>query len=169
MPVISARFTGSKLVGRDFQLWVQLVNEFGAPLRLVGLADRLCSCTEPVERTQKSSIGLVAPAHVARAAPSRLSQAVEPAVIADAEVCVRLDVVASEPSELRPRIAIAGPARADVGNGVAATRGRHCERAAQRFERVVGFGRQDGFRDPAGGEADVGHAAGWYGTGLRYR
>ena len=165
MPVISARFTGSKLVGRDFQLWVQLVDEFGAALRLVGLADRLGGCAQAVERTQESAVGLVPPAHVARAAPSRLPQPVEPAVIADTEVRVRLDVVASEPTELRPRIADSGASartrrrRRRAGPPPASRARRAALRARRRIREastVSGI--------PPGEKPMSVITAGWYGT-----
>ena len=84
------------------------------------LADRLGGPAQALERAEEAAVRLVAPAHVARAAPARLAQAVEPAVVADAEVRVGLDVVAREPSELRPRVEEARPAGAHVGDRVAA-------------------------------------------------
>src|SRR5690242_17251812 len=107
MPVINARFiaaTSSRgermtLVGPAVPVGFELVEELVAPLRFVGLADRLGRRAQPVERAQEAAVLLVAPADVARTAPAGLAQLVEPAVVADAEARVRLDVVARELAE----------------------------------------------------------------------
>src|SRR4051812_8411929 len=101
MPVINARFmaaTSSRgeprtLVGPAVPIRVELVDELVAPLRLVGLADRLGRAAQTFERAQEAAVLLVLPADVAGAAPTGLAETVEATVVADAETRVRLDVV----------------------------------------------------------------------------
>src|SRR3954452_7518052 len=157
MPVTSARFTQVKLLRTPVPAGVQLVEEFVAALGLVDLADGLGRRTQPFERAQESPIGLVVPAHVAGAAPSRLPEAIEAAVVADAEVRVRLDVVARELPEARPRVEEARPTRTHVGDRVAATFGRTTERGAQRVERVARLAVEHRFGNATGSESDLGH------------
>src|SRR3954449_10239215 len=71
---------------------VQLVEELLAALLFVAFAYACRRRPQAVERAQKTAVRLVLPPHVPRAAPSRGAQRVEPAVVADAEVGVRLDV-----------------------------------------------------------------------------
>ena len=76
---------------------------------------------------------------------------------ADAEVRVRLHVVARELSQARPRVEEARPAGAHVGDRVAAALDRTRERGAQRVDRVVGLGLEHRLGNPAWSEADLGH------------
>src|SRR5436190_23822770 len=77
-------------------LRVELAEELGAAVSLVVLADGVGGAPEPVQRAEEAAVGLVAPAHVARPSPARLAEAVEAAVVADAEIGVGLDVVPAE-------------------------------------------------------------------------
>src|SRR5262245_54599777 len=103
MPVMRARFMSMCLRGKPSRLpalpgpfRVELTEELGAAQLLVFLADRARRPPEAVERAQEPLVGRVAPADIARAAPPRLAQPVEAAVVADAEVRVGLDIVAGE-------------------------------------------------------------------------
>src|SRR5690606_27017958 len=81
---------------------VELAEEQGAALGFVGLADGLGRRAQAVERAQEPAILLVAPADVAGSPPPARPQAVEAPVVADPEVRVALDVVASERAEPGP-------------------------------------------------------------------
>jgi probable phosphomutase (TIGR03848 family) len=141
---------------------VELAEEFRAALRLVRLADRVRRRAQSIERTQEAAVRLVTPAHITRPAPTRLAQTIEAPVVADAEVGIRLDVVASESSQLRPRVEKAGPTRADVGDRVP-TAVDLGERSTQRLQRVVGLGVENRLGRSGLGEAYVGHREGSYG------
>ncbi|MCU1468584.1 MAG: putative phosphomutase, family [Actinomycetia bacterium] len=143
---------------------VKLPQEFGAPLRLVGLADGFGRTAQAVERAQETPVRLVAPPHVSGSAPARLAQPVEPTVVADAEVRVGLDVVAPEASELGPRIEVARPAGADVGDGVAPPVDPG-ECGPQGLLRVVGLRVENCLGRSAGRQVHVGHREGSYGIG----
>src|SRR5205085_8429916 len=83
-------------------LRVELAEELGAAFGFVGLADGLGHTPQAVEGAQEAAVGLVPPADVARPPPPGLAQAVEAAMVADAEVGVGLDVVPAELAQLRP-------------------------------------------------------------------
>ncbi len=146
---------------------VQLAQEFRAALRLVGFSDGVGRGAEAVERTQEAAVRLVAPAHVAGAPPAGLAEPVESAVITHPEICIGLDVVTTEATQLRPRVEEARPACADVGDGVppAVDLG---QRAAQRLECVVRFWVENRLGRPGRRELHVGHREGSYGiaTGI---
>src|SRR5438128_2466175 len=81
---------------------VQLMEELVAASGFVVLPDCSRSPPQAVERLQESPVRLVRPAHVPRAPPARLSEKVEPAVVADAVTGVRLDVVPGQIAEPGP-------------------------------------------------------------------
>ena len=124
---------------------------------LVELADRLGRGPQALDRAEKPAIGVALPPDVARTAPSRLPKTVQPAVIRDTEVRVRLDVVTREVSELCPCVEELRPARAYVGYRVPTTFDRLRKRGAQRFQGAVGFGCEDRFRRPGRRKIDVRH------------
>src|SRR6266511_15279 len=131
-----------RLVASPIPIGVELVEELVAPLRLVDLADRGGGGTQPVERTQEPAVRRVTPPDIPGPAPTRLSQRVEAAVVADPEAGVRLDVVTRQLAEPGPRVEEAGPARHHLGHRVAAGVGLGCERGVESHERVRGLGRQ---------------------------
>src|SRR4029453_16408099 len=111
IPVISARFMSTGLRRKAPRLArlpapfrVELAEELGAALLLVVLTHGGGGGAQPFQRAEEALVGRVPPPHVARSAPTRLAQPVETAVVADAEVRIRLDVVAGELSEPGPRI-----------------------------------------------------------------
>ena len=157
MPVMSARFKPATLLGSAVPAGVQLVQELVAPLRLVDLADGLRRRPQTFERAQEAAVGLVVPPDVSRSAPARLAQAVEAAVIADAEVRVRLDVVARELPEPRPRVEELRPARTHVGDCFAPTPDGAVQRGAQRVERVVGLAIEHGLGYATRSESHLRH------------
>ncbi len=146
---------------------VQLAAEFGAALGLVALADRFGRGAQAVERPEEAAVRLVTPPYVARSPPPRLTEPVEAAVVADAKVRIRLDVVAAESSQLRPRVEETGPPRADIGDGVPPSVDL-CQRGPEGFQRVIGLGIQNGLGRPGRREVNVGHREGSYGIDGRY-
>ena len=112
---------------------VELEQELGAAGFLVGLPDGARGAPEAVERAEEPSVRLVTPPDVSRAAPPRLSESVESAVISDPEVGVRLDVVACEGTELCPGVEEAGP----VGDHTADRGATVLERLRQRIRQCV--------------------------------
>ena len=141
---------------------VQLAQEFRAALCLVRFSDGVGRGAEAVERTQEATIRLVAPTHVAGTPPARLAEPVEPAVIADPEIRVGLDVVTTEATQLRPRVEEARPARADVRDGIPPPVDLG-QRAAQRFERAVRFWVENRLGRSGRRELHIGHREGSYG------
>lgn len=135
----------------------ELQQELGAARLFVGLADGAGGRAHPVEGAQEPTVRLVLPADIARAPPAGLTQSIESAVIADAEACVGLDVVARECAELRPCVEESWPACHHVGDRVAPLFGRCGERVIERGERVGGFGRQHRLGETARAEVDVRH------------
>src|SRR4051812_20679703 len=83
-------------IARSLGVGIELDEEFGAPVRFVGLADRRRRASEALERGEEPAVLRVARTHVARPSPAGLPQLVEPPVVSDAEVRVRLDVVARD-------------------------------------------------------------------------
>src|SRR4051794_20105058 len=144
MPVIKARFiripdassNAQTLVGLAVPIRVELDDELVASCGLVGLADRFGRRSQSLERAQEATVLLVAEAHVARTTPSRLSQTVEAAVVADAEARVRLDVVACKLAEPSPGVEETGPARDDIGDRVASRLDRLRERGCECVQCV---------------------------------
>ena len=90
--------------GSTTELGVELVQEEGAPLLLVRLADCPGALPQSLEGAEETPVRLVAPTHIARAPPSGRPQSVEAAVIPDAGIGIRLDIVAGEFGERRPRL-----------------------------------------------------------------
>src|SRR4051812_43830343 len=126
---MSARFTAAILrVGPTIPVGVELVQELATALLLVAFADRRGALAQALERAQEPTVRRVLPPHVAVAAPAVLAQGVEPAVVADPEVGVRLDVVARVLTEVRPAVDEARPVRAHVGERVAPGLGWRAER-----------------------------------------
>src|SRR5688500_19447414 len=64
---------------------LELVQELRAALLFVDLADGGRGLPQAVERPQEPPVGLVGPAHVARAPPARGPEGVEAAVVAHPE------------------------------------------------------------------------------------
>src|SRR5205823_8741099 len=112
-----------------FEVRVELTEEVGAPLLLVGLADGARGPAQPVEGAQEAAVALVPPPHVARSSPARLAQAVEAPVVADAVARVGLDVVPGQVTEAGPPLEEPGPPRHDAGHRIAVV-----PRGGQRVE-----------------------------------
>ena len=115
-----------------------------AALGLVVLADGLCLALQSGESHAEPAVLLVTPAHVARPAPPVRPQAVEAAVIADAERRVALDRVATELTQRGPAGQHARPRRDHRGDCVAALVERQGERRGQQRStqpQVRGRGR----------------------------
>src|SRR3954462_2240165 len=91
----------------------ELAGELGAAFGFVVFADGGGGAAQAVEGAQEAAVGLVAPADITGAPPTRLAQSVEAAVVADAEVGVGLDVVARHLAEEGPRFERPGPAGGD--------------------------------------------------------
>src|SRR5688500_13784035 len=100
---------------------VELLQERGAALGLVGLADRLGLPPQPVERPQEPPVLLVLPPDVAPAPPAAGPEPVEAPVVADAVVGVALDRVAAEVAQPGPGLEVAGPPGHHLGHGLAVT------------------------------------------------
>src|SRR5680860_90341 len=154
MPVMSARFIPGTLPVASIPARLELVQELGAALLLVGLVDGGRRTAQAVEGAQEAAVGLVAPAHVAGASPARLAQAVEAAVVADAEARVPLDVVAGELAEACPPVEEAGPARDHRRHRGASLVVGLRQRRFERAERVGGFGLEHGLGNALRIEAD---------------
>src|SRR5438552_7531418 len=136
---------GDSVVVNSFPRRFELEQELRAPLFLVTFADASCQPAEPVERAQEAAVLVVRPAHVARTPPTRLAETIEASVVGDAEVGVRLDVVACELAEARPGVEVPGPTRDDRGNRVALRCWiAHIERGRQRGLCVRRFRCEDG-------------------------
>src|SRR3954452_3098539 len=71
---------------------VELFEEQGAAVGLVGFADAGRHHAQPIERAQEPAIRLVPPPHVPRPAPTGAAQRVEATVVPDAVIGVGLDV-----------------------------------------------------------------------------
>src|SRR5262249_17780378 len=122
------------------------------------LADGRGCALQAGQRSQEASILLVRPAHVAGAAPAALAEAVEAAVVADAEVRVGLDVVARELTEPGPPIE-EPRVPSDHRSDRIATLGRGSgERGREPVERVLGFGREHGLRRARRRQVHIAHA-----------
>src|SRR4051812_26986964 len=79
------------------------------------------------------------PTDVARPAPPVLTQTVEPAVVADAERGIRLDIVSPVLTETGPTVEEPRPTRDDRRNRTTSIGGRLCERVIERRDRVRRF------------------------------
>jgi len=135
---------------------IELAKEVGATPFLVGFTDRRRAPSETAECPKEPTVLGMLPAHVPRPPPAVLTESVEPAVIADSERGVGLDVVAREQPQPRPTVEEAWPAGDDVGDGVATLRRRARQRRGERVERLGRLGVEDGLRRTVRGEGDGG-------------
>jgi hypothetical protein len=97
-----ANGVGSAFVGHPGR--ITLHNEVSATFGFVSLTDSARRVSQSAHRSKEPAVLLVAPAHVATAAPAVCAKAIETAVVADSKRGVLLDVVAPELAELRPAI-----------------------------------------------------------------
>jgi probable phosphomutase (TIGR03848 family) len=140
----------TKLLVASIPVGLELIEELGAALRFVDLVDCSRAGAQPVEGAQEATVGLVGPAHVARAAPPRLAQPIEPAVVTDAVTGVRLDVVARELAQARPGVEEGRPPGGDRGDRGATRVLGLGQRGSERRHRVCGLGCEDRLGDAAG-------------------
>ena len=90
---------------------IELHEEFGTPLGLVGLVNHVGTAAQSVEGVEETDVLGMRPADVARSAPAGLAELVEPAVVADAVVRVGLDVVTGTVAERAPHADATRPRR----------------------------------------------------------
>src|SRR6516165_2521511 len=74
-------------------LRIQLEKKEPAALLLVDFSDRASPKSQLIQRAQESSVALLPPADVARPPPPGSAKSIEAAVITDAAIGIRLDVV----------------------------------------------------------------------------
>jgi hypothetical protein len=72
-------------------------------LRFVALTNFGCGPHEPFQTPQESLVALVAPAHVSAPSPPVCPQGIKSAVITHSVCRIRLDDIATNIAELRPR------------------------------------------------------------------
>lgn len=136
------------------------MQELVAARLFVGFADLGRSVAQPVERAEKTAVGLVRPPHVPAAPPARLAEPIEPSVIADSEARVRLGVVSCELAEARPAVEETGPSGDDGGHGIPPTVVGLGEGVTKCPEGIGWLGVEHGLGNTSGREADgkIGHA-----------
>ena len=120
---------------------------------LVGLTDGGGRLLQGVHGTEEALVGLVAPAHVTRAAPPRGPQGVEAAVVPDAGVRIAFDRVPAQLRQVGPGVETARILRRDGGHGIPALRGGKGPRPHEGCSQLGGERLQHGF-GAAGGELD---------------
>jgi hypothetical protein len=83
---------------------IELMQKQRAALLLIGLSDGFGSAPERFEGTEKSTVRLVLPTHVARTTPPGGPEGVEAAVVPDAGECVRGDILVGQFGQFSPRL-----------------------------------------------------------------
>lgn len=146
-------------------LGLQLVQELLAANGLVGLADAARGPAQTVQRAQEASVRLVLPTHEPGAAPSGLAQLVEPAVVADPEVCVRLDVVPGVLPEASPPVEEGRVGGDNLGDGIPASIVGLGQRGGQRVARRGRLLLEDRLWRPLTVHVDVAHRRRIYAPG----
>src|SRR5690606_5687388 len=109
---------------------------------------------QAVERAQEPAILLVAPADVAGSPPPARPQAVEAPVVADPEVRVALDVVASERAEPGPGVEERRPPGDHGGDRLPALRLGTLESGGEGIERPGRLLVEDRLGGPGRGQVD---------------
>jgi hypothetical protein len=131
-----------------------------APLCFIELSDPPRHVGQASQRAQETAVGLISPTHVATAAPPTGAQRIQPAVVADAVVGVRLHVVATKVSELRPAVEITRPTGHHVGHLFPSHVRRRRQSVGQGLACFGRFNRENGCGWSRGGKVHgplIGH------------
>lgn len=138
---------------------IELGQEEGAPVGLVGLADGSGLTLETLQRPEEAPVGLVLPADVARASPAGATEAVEAAVVAGPEAGIGLDVVTSQLTELGPGVEEPREAGHHHGDGIASFVLGRGQRGFERRQGLAGLGVEDrlGRATRRQGHGGIGH------------
>lgn len=142
-------------------VWVELEEEGGDPLLLVGLADPGCGISESEETSEEPAVALVGPAHIPRTLPATGPQGIESTVVAHPERGVATDRLVLALAQEAPRSQRTGMIGDDGRHGPAPLVGHQRGDLRQAMTDLGRFGGEHRARWAQWGQVDrlVAHMA----------
>jgi len=131
-----------------------LTEEHFASLGLINLTDDCSLSGQTGKRGQESTIGLIAPPHVARTAPAVGSQGVETPVVSDPVVRIGLDRFGGIVTKRSPCAAPPGSLRSNHAKRSGALLAIEASGSIECRKNGIRFRRKDGLGGAAGREID---------------